>query len=652
MEGEGKSCTVETKRSLAGCGGKGTAFSAERAAALIEAAAKQLEQNGASPDDVEKARRWLPPSIQAKNSPRAIATKPKSAPRTAAAIEAAAAASSVTGARSSPDAAAAQADAAAPQAFGSVWRIAAGGSGGSGGSDDDGALLAAGGGGRLLPCPLKTKAPVLNGCARDGALQKPERGLTLREQVSLLLVASQHHELWLQLGPDALGFSVSPLLKDVDVTRLCEWAYGYEPETLGPGGSQGFAFRNSILDTPSRYATQQFSALLLRLRDLHLLHELDGSTGPLEQIARGQFLLMFEGAGHGPRAPERNGWVQLGSSPALTEALGNFMVHAGVTVGQSVAEVASEVDGVIRDSQGRVAAPCYQPRASRLGAEDGSTSGGFASGALLSGGKSAAAAPAFVAVNGDRSETAEAPAEFHGVSGTQVRLPSTSCISLSCIDTRVKAALLPNKGLLIVKHSPEWSELWGRGSMSLFHLSDVRIACCLSLERQIDVPIRSDEALRLPWRKCCSLRELSPVRTRDHGSGQRVAVDFQRDAAFVEQDVHRYKGDLERLPLLPLGQTLNFINTESATGTGLDNFYLDKALELPFTRMLLGVRSLRQQEDWRQRRLALMQALHRRLGSCSPLRLLRRLPPSVLQRIVQGLLPPLGRTARIGDTAS
>ena len=47
------------------------------------------------------------------------------------------------------------------------------------------------------------------------------------------------------------------------------------------------------------------------------------------------------------------------SSPALTEALGYFAIQRGVTVGQSVAEVASAVEGVVYDG---VAGNCYQPR--------------------------------------------------------------------------------------------------------------------------------------------------------------------------------------------------------------------------------------------------------------------------------------------------
>ena len=109
-------------------------------------------------------------------------------------------------------------------------------------------------------------APALNGCVLDGTLDVPPRGLTLRELLSLLLVAVQHHELWLQTRPDALGFSVSRLLKDGHITELCEWAYGFDPGTLGPGGARGYAFRHSMLDTPSPPATEAAGALIENVR--------------------------------------------------------------------------------------------------------------------------------------------------------------------------------------------------------------------------------------------------------------------------------------------------------------------------------------------------------------------------------------------------
>ncbi len=48
---------------------------------------------------------------------------------------------------------------------------------------------------------------------RAGRRSVPPRGLTLRELLSLLLVNSQHHELWLQTGPDAMtwGHDSAPL---------------------------------------------------------------------------------------------------------------------------------------------------------------------------------------------------------------------------------------------------------------------------------------------------------------------------------------------------------------------------------------------------------------------------------------------------------
>ena len=216
----------------------------------------------------------------------------------------------------------------------------------------------------IPPCPLRTQAPVaaFNGSVVDGALDVPPRGLTLRELLSLMVVISQHHMLWLQLGPSALGFSVSELLKDGQVTALCEWAYGYPPGTLGPEGTRGYSFRNRLLDTPSRNATAAVRVLLENAREHLSYMQPKNDRGSVDGVLKGLLRATFQGAGHSPDDPDNDGWVVLFSSPALTEALGYFAIQRGVTVGQSVAEVASAVEGVVYDGQRRVAGNCYQPR--------------------------------------------------------------------------------------------------------------------------------------------------------------------------------------------------------------------------------------------------------------------------------------------------
>ena len=70
-----------------------------------------------------------------------------------------------------------------------------------------------------------------------------------------------------------------------------------------------------------------------------------------------------------------------------------------------------------------------------------------------------------------------------------------------------------------------------------------------------------------------------------------------------------------------------------------DAVLLQAGAELPFTRLLLGVRSIWQQEDRKQRLLALMSAHHPRLGACSAM---WDLAPDVLQSIARALYTPLG----------
>jgi hypothetical protein len=204
----------------------------------------------------------------------------------------------------------------------------------------------------------------------DGVLQLPrERGLSLRELLSLQIVASQHTRPWLGLQqPGALGFSGSRILHDGEVSELCEWAFGYTPGSLGPGGALGYSFRNSLLDTPSSRATEYATALLQNVRDRLKSLERDCMQGRkqdlVQSVFRSLFREMFQGAGHSPDAPDRDGWVELGSSPALTEGLGWISQSNKVTVCDTVECVASAREGaepVVFDEHGRMAPYIYQP---------------------------------------------------------------------------------------------------------------------------------------------------------------------------------------------------------------------------------------------------------------------------------------------------
>ena len=52
----------------------------------------------------------------------------------------------------------------------------------------------------------------------------------------------------------------------------------------------------------------------------------------VQSVFRSLFREMFQGAGHSPDAPDRDGWAELGSSPALTEGLGWISQWNKVTV--------------------------------------------------------------------------------------------------------------------------------------------------------------------------------------------------------------------------------------------------------------------------------------------------------------------------------
>ncbi len=77
-----------------------------------------------------------------------------------------------------------------------------------------------------------------------------------------------------------------------------------------------------VLDTPSRLATEACRALLMDFRRRILNLDPLRDRGSVEGIARVLLRATFEGACHCPEYPENDGWVELFSFPALTEALG------------------------------------------------------------------------------------------------------------------------------------------------------------------------------------------------------------------------------------------------------------------------------------------------------------------------------------------
>ena len=94
------------------------------------------------------------------------------------------------------------------------------------------------------------------------------------------------------------------------------------------------------LETPSSTATESATALLQKVRYVLKGLELDRKHELVQSVLRGLFRYMFKGAGHSPEAPGQDGWIQLGCSPALTQALGSISQHYKVTVGNSVECVA------------------------------------------------------------------------------------------------------------------------------------------------------------------------------------------------------------------------------------------------------------------------------------------------------------------------
>ena len=194
-----------------------------------------------------------------------------------------------------------------------------------------------------------------------GILEIPERrGLTLRELASVLLATSRSSwSLLRDLKSNELGPADAELLKDGSMTELYEWVLDRQP------GSLGFINTNAFLDRPSPEATRAVCLLLACARSELNGLDFDDDQHSVDAIFRAMFRKLLLGAGRSPEDPSQDGWIQPSAEPALTSALGDFSIQCGVTVGQSVAEVAWVSEGVVYDSQKQRAANCYQPREPR-----------------------------------------------------------------------------------------------------------------------------------------------------------------------------------------------------------------------------------------------------------------------------------------------
>ena len=160
--------------------------------------------------------------------------------------------------------------------------------------------------------------------------------------------------------------------------------------------------------------------------------------------------------------------------------------------------------------------------------------------------------------------------------------------------------MMLNKGLLLVRHET--------GNLSAFDVcNDVICYNCSG-------SFQPEFAERLPWMECDSLKDFRSIYRKysDELFDLEVGIHFRDQAARIT--CHR-------------------------CGDKINEVVLKAGAELPFTRLLMGVRSLWQQENRKQRLLALMQSQHSRLGSCSAM---RDLGPALLQSIARGLDPPLG----------
>jgi hypothetical protein len=200
------------------------------------------------------------------------------------------------------------------------------------------------------PCPVLARPPLT---AADGRLLHgfqyvmPARGSTLREIVSQILVTMQFPFLHSVLPSECLGVSDALLLKDGELIALYEWAYGFQTGYLGPSGrcQPAFQFRWAFLDRPSKEASAASLVLVAEaIRDMSLLDWSD-ERGSCDAIFLKALRRLLDGAGRGPLSPKKEGWIDVRANPALTDALAEFAVHGGVTVGQSVEAVAWAREG-------------------------------------------------------------------------------------------------------------------------------------------------------------------------------------------------------------------------------------------------------------------------------------------------------------------
>jgi hypothetical protein len=196
------------------------------------------------------------------------------------------------------------------------------------------------------------------------------------------------------------------------------------------------------------------------------------------------------------------------------------------------------------------------------------------------------------------------------------------CLHFRSNDRGTKGLLIVNKGLVLVRHGG------GNGDLSAFDLCSA--VTCWGCGRRF----QPEEAARLPW------MESDCDRLQDHGwVGDRWFGTFSGSA--LEVGI-RFRGS--GVQWFENASGIRFRGSAAVTKCNFcckknDAVLLQAGAELPFTRLLLGVRSIWQQEDRKQRLLALMSAHHPRLGACSAM---WDLAPDVLQSIARALYTPLG----------
>ena len=246
----------------------------------------------------------------------------------------------------------------------------------------------------------------------------------------------------------------------------------------------------------------------------------------------------------------------------------------------------------------------------------------------------AAAAAAAAADAADADDAAAADATVDAVSGNSTFSDAAAafpvsatggasvCLHISCNDRGTKALLIVNKGLVLVRHGGE------TGFLSAFDLCSA--VQCWGCGRRF----QPEESARLPWMDCDfdGLDDHGWVGdqwfTTASGSALEVGISFRGSGIQSFESASGIRSHGSAVVTRCFG-CLRKNNT----------VLLQAGADLPFTRLLLGVRSLYQQEDRKQRLIALMQSHHHRLGSCSAL---RDLDPALLQSIARALYPPLG----------